>query len=144
MEKQHYKTSIEIPATPETAYLLIADVSGWWAKDFNGRAVADGDRFRVTFGTTWVDFIVKNAIAGKTVTWHVADCHLPWLEHKTEWTGTDVVWNITQSDSGTRIEMTHVGLFPAIECYETCRSGWNRHINESLQSLANTGKGMPA
>jgi hypothetical protein len=137
-----YKTSIEVNGTCDQALAAIADVSAWWAKDFKGAATKAGDRFTVRFGETFVDFEIAHPTPHE-VTWLVTDCYLPWLKHKTEWNGTRVIWQVNETDHGSRIDMMHIGLSPQAECFESCRKGWNEHVNESLLNLMNSGKGGP-
>jgi hypothetical protein len=39
--------------------------------------------------------------------------------------------------------MTHVGLSPALECYDNCSGGWGFYFNRSLRKLITTGVGEP-
>ena len=143
MEQNNYHSSITAPISPAEAFDNIARVDAWWAKSFKGKATEVGDTFRVQFGTTTVDFEISEAIPGKKVVWKVTDCYLPWLNDKAEWTGTNVDWEITPEGTATKIDMTHVGLFPGVECYEACNAGWNEHILGSLNNLINKGEGQP-
>ena len=143
METKDYSNSITVDAGPQQAFEKIAEVNGWWAKNFNGQALKKEDHFRVDFGTTWVEFGITEAIPAKKIVWHVNDCHLPWLNDKTEWNGTEVVWDLAPESNGTRITMTHKGLYPGVECFEACNAGWNEHII-SLASLIKSGTGTPS
>ena len=143
MEQQNYHCSIQVHTTPQAAYQNIANVSGWWAKDFQGSAFNLGDTFKVTFGTTYVVFEIAEAVPGKKIVWQVRDCYLAWLNNKTEWTGTQVVWTITSIGETAKIDMTHVGLTPQVECYNDCKKGWDGHITQSLFNLASKGLGQP-
>jgi len=143
MERQNYHTSITAPVAAKDAYAGIADVSAWWAKNFEGSALKLGDKFTVRFGDTWVDFAITEAIPGKKSVWTVTDCHLPWLEDKKEWNGTYVVWDLEPHGSATQINMTHVGLTPEVPCYQDCKKGWTGHIQGSLLNLLSGGKGSP-
>jgi len=143
MEQKNYHTSITANVSAKEAFAAIADVSAWWAKSFTGRAQQLGDTFGVQFGTTTVDFEITEAIPDKKITWLITACHLPWLKDKTEWTGTKIVWEVTPTGNATRVDMTHVGLVPEVECYENCESGWNRHIAGSLFKLLTERVGQP-
>ena len=143
MEQNNYHSSITVNVPAAEAYAGIANVSGWWAKSFKGSALHTGDKFRVEFGTTSVDFEIAEAIPGKKCVWHVSDCHLPWLKDQNEWTGTEVLWELTPQGNATRIDMTHIGLVPEVECYEACEKGWNGHVTGSLLKLLNEGVGEP-
>lgn len=137
-----YKTSITVNASCEKALAAIADVSGWWAKNFTGKAVKAGDRFIVRFGDTFVDFEIAHPTPHE-VTWRVTDCHLHWQNDKTEWKGTQIIWQVNDTGKDTRIDMTHIGLNPNVQCYTNCREGWTEHVNESLYNLITNGKGEP-
>jgi hypothetical protein len=65
------------------------------------------------------------------------------VKDKTEWDSTDIVFEITPKDGKTELRFTHVGLVPAIECYDGCSGAWCFYINESLRDLITTGKGQP-
>lgn len=75
--------------------------------------------------------------------WHVLDSRLTFVKDQTEWTGTDVIFEITRTDDRTELRFTHAGLVPAFECYGGCSGAWGFYINESLRALITTGKGQP-
>lgn len=138
----HYRASIFVNSTTEQALAAIADVSGWWAKDFTGSAKYPGDRFTVRFGKTRVDFEIAGTSPHEAI-WQVTDCILPWLKDQKEWNGTRVIWQANPDSDKTRIDMTHIGLAPHIECYAGCEEGWDRHVKGSLQHFIDSGKGEP-
>jgi hypothetical protein len=137
-----FKTSIMVNGSCDRALADIANVSGWWAKDFTGSASKAGDTFTVHFGDTFVDFEIAHPTDHEVI-WKVTNCNLHWQDDKTEWNGTQIIWQVNDTPEGTLIEMTHIGLNPKVQCYENCREGWTEHINESLFNFINTGKGEP-
>ena len=143
MKQQDYSATIQVNATAEEAFQKISRVNEWWAKNFEGDASHLNDTFKVTFGTTWVSFMITEFVPNKKIVWYVTDCHLPWLKDKKEWNGTKVTWEINTERSITTIQMTHIGLTPDVECYNTCEEGWNGHIKDSLSKLIMEGTGMP-
>lgn len=143
MHSQPYTCSITVPASVTKAFAAIGHVADWWAKVFEGRARALDDVFTVRFGETFVTFRITEMIPDRKVVWHVTECFLPWLKDKTEWTDTETVWNLSASPGGTRIDFTHEGLVPQVECYGVCVKGWDQHIKDSLYKLLTTGKGSP-
>jgi len=86
---------------------------------------------------------ITEFIPGKKVVWHVSDGYLGFVKDKSEWKGTDIVFEITKKDDKTELRFTHVGLVPAFECYGDCSGAWGFYINDSLRSLITTGKGLP-
>jgi hypothetical protein len=79
----------------------------------------------------------------RQVVWHVSDSQINFVKDKSEWKGTDIVFEISKKDGKTALRFTHVGLVPAIECYGDCSGAWGFLINESLRSLITAGKGQP-
>lgn len=138
-----YTATISVKATPEEAFEKIARVDKWWAKNFAGKALNQGDTFRVDFGKTYVDFKITEAIPGIKIVWYVTDCNLHWINDKKEWKNTKVVWEIFPENKFTQIKMTHIGLVPAAECYKDCETGWNGHVKGSLVKFINENKGQP-
>ena len=71
------------------------------------------------------------------------DSRINFVKHKTEWKGTDIVFEITKKGDKTELCFTHVGLVPAFECYGACSDAWGFYIKDSLRSLITTGRGEP-
>ena len=143
MEKKDFHRAITVKASAEEALRKIGQVNGWWAKNFVGSADRLNDKFTVRFGETFVDFIISELIPNKKVVWKVTNCNLHWIEAKKEWNGTEVVFEISAENGSTKIDFTHIGLIPGVECYKDCEVGWNGHITGSLVSFINDGKGQP-
>jgi hypothetical protein len=143
MVNENFHRSITVNSSAQEAFEKIAGVNHWWAKSFTGSAMNAGDFFRVEFGTTWVNFKITEAIPQKKVVWYVTDSFLPWLKDKKEWNDTEVVFDISSDSGKTKIDFTHIGLVPAIECYDNCEKGWTRFVTISLPQFINNGKGQP-
>lgn len=144
MEKENFHRTITVNAPPAEVLKKISQVNGWWAKKFSGSAEKLNDKFSVHFGDTFVDFKISELVPDKKVVWKVTDCNLHWIKAKKEWKGTEVVFELSPANSSkTRIDFTHLGLVPGVECYEDCEVGWNGHLTMSLADLINKGKGKP-
>jgi len=139
---KNFRKAISADITPKEAFKSIANVSKWWTSHFKGNTVKLNSTFRLSFGENWFAFKVVESIPGKKLVWLVTDCYMPWLDNEKEWKGTRVVWSISEGKNGTRIEMTHVGLVPAVECYDTCKVGWDNYVGKSLPKLIETGMGV--
>jgi hypothetical protein len=87
---------------------------------------------------------ITELVPGKKVVWHVSDANLTFLKDKSEWKGTDIVFDIAEKDGKTEVHFTHVGLVPAFECFRDCSNGWTRLVNGNLQNLIATGKDQPS
>jgi hypothetical protein len=87
---------------------------------------------------------IAEFVPGVKVVWHIVDGRINFVKDKTEWDGTDIVFEIARKGDKTELRFTHVGLVPAIECYGGCSGAWSFYVNESLRNLIATGKGDPA
>ena len=143
MKPKDYQATITARTSAEEAFQKINQVSQWWTKGFSGKASKLGDRFTVRFGETFVDFEIAELNPNKRIVWEVTNCNLAWIEDKTEWKGTRVVWELGQKNGTTEVRMTHAGLFPDAECYDSCKPGWDFYVTKSLQKLLSEGEGLP-
>jgi len=144
MNQQNYQSSIVADFTPREAFDGINRVNEWWAKNIDASTKKLNDVFTVNFSNgTYVTFKITESVPDKKVAWHVTDCYLPWLNDKTEWTGTTVVFDIGLLADETHVTMTHVGLVPEVECYAGCEAGWNKYFKGSLFSLLTEHAGVP-
>ncbi len=138
-----YHCSIAVNSSAKEAFENICHVSAWWTTNFEGSAPKLNDIFTVRFGETFVTFKINDVITDKKIVWHVQDCNLTWLKDKKEWKDTNIVWEILPDKNSMKIDMTHVGLVPEIECYGRCEKGWNHFVKESLYKLLTEKKGLP-
>ena len=141
MKTQDYQKTITVRTSPKETFENITNVAGWWTSHFKGNTVKLDATFKLRFGDNWFSFKVVESIPGEKLVWLVTDCYMDWIKDKDEWKGTKIVWVLSEDKNGTRIEMTHVGLVPSVECYKTCNLGWNNYIGKSLLKLIETGNG---
>jgi hypothetical protein len=143
MENKNFHTFITVNVPQREVISKINRVDKWWAKDFSGKAEKLNDKFTIRFGSTFVDFEISELVSNKKVVWKVTNCFLPWLKNKTEWNNTVVVYEVSSANGSTKINFTHVGLVPNLECYEQCENGWTRFVTVSLPKYLETGVGLP-
>jgi hypothetical protein len=144
MEQKDYQGVILVDNSLTAAFESIASgVNEWWAANFEGSSQNLGDVFTVRFGETFVTFKVTEFIPDQKIEWQVMDCYLPWLQDKKEWNGTRILFEFEQKGDQVQITMTHIGLRPEIECFETCVKGWDQHFKGSLYKLLSEGVGQP-
>lgn len=91
---------------------------------------------------------ITNIVTNKKVEWQCINQQIetppgiPPLKNKKEWVGNTILWEITETESLTILNMTHYGLTPMVECYGICEQGWNQSL-ESIDKLIKNGTGMP-
>ena len=144
MKKKDFTTSFSVDRSPREVFDAINDVRGWWSEEIDGSTDKLGAEFKFHHKDVHRSTQkITEFVPGKKVVWHVSDAQLNFVKNKTEWKGTDVVFEITRKGDKTELRFTHVGLVPAFECYGDCSGAWGFYINDSLRSLITTGKGQP-
>jgi ribosome-binding ATPase YchF (GTP1/OBG family) len=142
--KNDYTTSISVERSQKEAFDKISRVSEWWAKNFEGNSQKLYDIFTVRFGSGDMYKIkISEFIRDKKIVWQVIESDQTWHEERDEWTGTEIIWEVTKQKDGTRIDMTHKGLIPTSECYDKCKVGWDYLIQKSLFQFLTENKGLP-
>ena len=144
MKPQDYNCSIAAGVTTKEAFEGINRVSEWWAMGFEGHSQKLNDVFTVRFGETFVTFKIVEVEPNRKMVWQVIDCYLHWINDKTEWKNTKIVWNISAQNNTVHVSFTHLGLVPKLECYDNCQTGWDFYVKESLLKLLTEHKGIPA
>jgi hypothetical protein len=144
MKTQNFTTTILVEQTPQRAFDAINDVRGWWSGEIEGRTDALGATFTYSYKKVHrTTQKITELVPGKKVVWHVVDSRLNLVRDKSEWDGTDIVFEIAKQGDKTEIRFTHVGLVPTNECYAGCSSAWGFYVNESLRNLIAKGQGEP-
>lgn len=144
MSTQDYTTSYTMEQSPQEVFDAINNVRGWWSGEIDGRT----DQLGAEFTYRYQDLHrstqrITELVPGRKVVWHVLDARIDFVRDKTEWNGTDVVFEISRKGDKTELRFTHIGLRPAIECYGKCSGAWGFYINESLRDLITTARGQP-
>ena len=135
-----YHADLTIDAPVHAVFAAVSSVeglSGWWTTDTSGSPEPGGE-LRFTF---------RDGVAVMRVTDQVPPTLERWtcLGHsgQPEWAGTTVTFRLTEVNATvSRLEFTHGGLRPQLDCYEQCSAGWN-YLMGSLVSYAETGSGHP-
>lgn len=120
----------------------INNVRAWWHGEIKG----DTDKLNDEFTYQMKEFHfskqkVVELIPDKKVVWLVTDSKLTFVKKQDEWTGTKIIFDISEVGDKTQLRLTHEGLVPEFECYGGCSSGWSSLVQKSLYSLITTGKG---
>jgi hypothetical protein len=149
MSGNDYTTTVLIDRTSQEVFAAINDVRGWWSEEVEG----DTDRVGAEFayrGHDDADTVehlsrirVVDLVPGEKVVWRVLDNYMSFVEDQSEWRGTEIRFELSESGGGTELRFTHVGLVPSYECFDVCNDAWGLYIRSSLPSFATTGIGTP-
>ncbi|MGB8294074.1 MAG: SRPBCC domain-containing protein [Polyangia bacterium] len=144
MRNQSLKLSFTVAQSPKEVFKAINNVRGWWADGLVGTS----DRVGASFTYQHKDLHlstqkVTEMVPDKKVVWHVSYSQFPFFKNRSEWDDTEIVFEIEKRGDKTEVTFTHVGLVPALECFEDCKSGWSNFFGDSLRKLIATGKGGP-
>jgi Activator of Hsp90 ATPase homolog 1-like protein len=136
MKNQYLTVEFTVDATPEAAFDAISNPRGWWSTDITGDTTAIGDEFTYVYEDIHRSTQrVTELVPSRRVVWHVVEGYLNFTEDPAEWTGTDIVFDITPRGNQTEVRLTHVGLDPEIECFDACTRGWGYYAGEQLPRL---------
>jgi len=144
MKNQNFTTTISVEQSPDQVFAAINNVRGWWSGEIEG----DTDRLGAEFTYRYKDVHrtkqkVTELVPGAKVVWHVLDSELAFVGAKSEWTGTDIVFDISRKGGKPEVRFTHVGLVPRFQCYGDCSGAWGTLIGDNLRKLITTGKPQP-
>jgi hypothetical protein len=144
MKPKSLTISFAVEQSPEEVFDAINNVRGWWSGEIDGSTDKLGEEFTYRYKDIHRSTQkITEFVPGKKVVWHVSDAQLNFVKDKTEWNGTEVVFDITRKGEKTEVRFTHVGLVPTFECYGGCSGAWGFYINDSLRNLITKGKGQP-
>jgi uncharacterized protein YndB with AHSA1/START domain len=142
MDTQNFSTTYTVAQSPEEVFDAIVDVPRWWTGEVEGSFGELGDEFSYRYADIhYSRQRIIELVPGKKVAWRIIDSHLKGPKDPSEWTGTEVSFEIERKDDKTEVRFTHLGLKKDFECYGSCSSAWGFYINGSLRRLITTGNG---
>lgn len=143
MTTTDFTTTITVDQSAAEVYDAINNVRGWWHGEVTGNTNQVNDVFEYQMKEFhYSKQKVVELIPNQQVVWLVTDSNLSFTSTKNEWTGTKIIFEISEVGGKTQLTFTHQGLTPQFECYGDCSNGWTMLIHESLKSLLTSGKGL--
>ena len=136
-----YTATLITDGTPETVFDALTTTAGlaaWWAP-VSGQGT-EGGELRFDMGAPQGPLVIQvhTARRATTVVWVVLGC--PFLP---EWAGTTIAFDLGRTaGGGSDLFFRHHGLTAQLDCYDTCRRGWD-HFLPSLRQYVDTGCGNP-
>lgn len=149
MNSEHYQKSILVDAKANEAYRALTTGYSYWWTPCDGEFSNLGDRitFRFPPQVSYWTFEAKNLVADDYVELECVEAHHIILEKprasKTEWLGSTLHFKIVTVGKQVKIQLTHKGLSPQLDCFEVCEAGWDHFFLNSLKKFLNTGIGEP-
>ncbi len=144
MKDQNFTATFTVDQSPKQVFDAINNVRGWWSENIEGSTTNFGDQWTYRYKDAHrCTMKITELAPNKKVVWHVLDNYFNFTQDKTEWKGTDVVFEIAKKGDKTEVRFMHVGLVSAYECYDVCSNAWGSYVNGSLRNLIATGKGKP-
>jgi uncharacterized protein YndB with AHSA1/START domain len=143
MEKSDFSVTLLSNQSPEEVFQAITDVRAWWSgfysEEFSGNTEKLHDEFSFLAGdgVHYSKHKLIEVVPNKKVVWLVTESKLDFLEHKTEWTGTEVIFDISRKGDQTQLVFTHKGLNPESECYDACAPAWTQYLEQKLRPMIN-------
>ena len=144
MKNENFTVAFSVDQTPKEAFDAIKNVRGWWSGEVEGETDKVGAEFTYRYKDVHrTTQKITELVPGKKVVWHVTESDLSFVKDKEEWTGTDIIFDISSQNGKTQVRFTHAGLAPQIECYGNCSNAWGVLIRGNLRNLIATGKNQP-
>ena len=139
-----FTATITVNKSGAEVFDAIKNFRGWWSEEIEGNT----DKVNETFFYHYKDIHLCKiklieAVPGKRLVYQVTENDFNFIEDKSEWVNTKLIFDIASAENKTKITFTHQGLVPEYECYEVCNDAWSGYINNSLKNFIETGKGNP-
>jgi len=140
----NFTTKILVDNSPAEVFNAINNVRGWWSEEIEGATDTLNAEWKYHYQDVHrCTMKITELVPNQKVVWQVLDNYFSFTKDKSEWIGNAIVFEITEKDNQTQLQVTQVGLVPEKECYDICSNAWTTYIQKSLYSLITTGTGQP-
>jgi len=142
LASNNFTSTFFVNQKPLDVFNAINNVRAWWQGEIEGNTEKVDDEFSYQMKDVhFSEQKIVESIPNKKVVWLITDSKLK-FQNPTEWTGTKIVFDISEINNKTQVRFTHFGLVPGFECYNNCSWAWGELMQQSLHSLITTGKGI--
>lgn len=123
-----YTKTLTVAATPDQVYAALTDpdqVTSWWKATSTTGSGYTGGQLQITFGTEPQPTVLRVLATHRPnlVIWEVTASPLV-----PDWKGTQPTFSMVEVDNGCRLNFTHHGLAPVLECFEMCNIDWGQFL----------------
>ena len=144
MQNQNFNITFLVEQTPTEVFNSVKNVRGWWSEELEGNSEKLNDEFIYRHGDFhYSKHKLTEVIPDAKIVWYPLDSKLTFVEKQNEWKGTKMIFDISKQDNKTKLDITHVGLVPEFQCFDSCSKGWTHYLKNSLLQLITTGQGKP-
>jgi hypothetical protein len=144
MSTPDFTISILVDQTPQQVFDAATDPRAWWSMEIEGSTNRLNDVFLYHYKNVHLCKLkVVELVPGQKAVWLVLENYFDFIEDKSEWIGTKIIFQVSEQGGKTQLTFTHQGLVPQYECYKICFDAWTNYIKNSLYQLITTGKGHP-
>ena len=147
MSTKNFTQTLLVDKPAEAVFKVLKNVRAWWsglyAEEFSGASekLHDEFSFRAGDGAHFSNQKLVELVANKKIVWLVTESKLSFLKQTDEWTGSQLIFELSQKGNKTQVKFTHLGLTPEIECYDSCAPAWTLYLNQKLLPLLSPEKG---
>lgn len=143
MKTSDFTVTILVDQSPGEVIEAVSNPHNWWSGEVTGKARQLNDEFSYRYKDLhYSRQRVIELIPEQKAVWIVTESELSYVEDRNEWTGTKIGFEVTRLGNQTELRFSHLGLTPAVECFDSCSTTWSQLIKQSLYSLITTGKGQ--
>src|SRR6202451_855642 len=104
MKDQNFTATFTVEQSPKIVFDAINNVRGWWSENIQGSTTNLGDEWTYRYKDAHrCTMKVTEMVPNKKVVWHVLDNYFSFTQDKSEWKGTDVVFEIAKKGDKTEV-----------------------------------------
>lgn len=124
-----------------TARAIRDEMQIWWSL----RVEKDDKQACIRFYNSHVTFVFDAGATDRRFSWTCVDANMiiEDVADHAEWLGSKLLWEITPTQTGSCVTLTHQGLNAGLECHRVCVAGWGRYFENSLKSHLNGAPASP-